>query len=363
MKQALKRACTDALAISSANTENSSLYTVETAIKVLEDDGNLNAGYGSNLTLDGTVECDSAVIHSPSNIKHGVEAFFGSVGAISGIKNPISAARAVLEHSKVKDTLGRVPPLTLVSSGAHTFATARGVESVDPSTLITPSARSQWEKWKARLDSTDEPSGSLLRDEEEEGLTDVQDTVGAVAFHTDDGFAGGVSSGGVLLKYPGRVGERLSAQGVGLPSLEIRTVLEWKECLAVSPVGQPPLMLIELREAECSRIGEALRPSTSDEDEKDPHDILNRLLVEFWEMARRRGEESPSVGAIVLTAEVDGDGGTSVRLWCAFTTASMAIGYASTGNPKARAVIFRHPNPHRERGEDRPQIFITSLSL
>ncbi|KAJ3490592.1 hypothetical protein NLJ89_g11421 [Agrocybe chaxingu] len=269
---------------------------------------------------------------SDSNAECGEEALFGSIGAVPGIKNPISAARTVLEHSKVKDRLGRVPPLT------------------------------QWEKWKALLESTDEPSSSLIRDEEEEGLTDVQDTVGAVACHTEEGFAAGVSSGGILLKYPGRVGERLSEQAAGLPGAEIQTGLGWKECLAAFPVGQP-LSCSPNSEKLSIRIGEALRPSSSDADEKDPHDILNRLLVEFWEMARRRGEECPSVGAIVLTAEGDGDGGISVRLWCAFTTASMAVGYASTGNPKPKVVIFRHPNPHRERGEDRPQIFITSLSL
>lgn len=49
---------------------------VQTAIQHLEDDEHLNAGYGSNLTLEGTVECDAALMHGTG--------LFGSVGAVSG---------------------------------------------------------------------------------------------------------------------------------------------------------------------------------------------------------------------------------------------------------------------------------------
>jgi len=48
------------------------------AIQHLEDDEHLNAGYGSNLTLEGTVECDAAIMH-------GTTGLFGSVGAVSGV--------------------------------------------------------------------------------------------------------------------------------------------------------------------------------------------------------------------------------------------------------------------------------------
>ena len=60
---------------------NESVLLVEQAIISLEDDPFLNAGYGSNLTWDGTVECDAA-LHTSSSSNH---CHFGSVGAVSGI--------------------------------------------------------------------------------------------------------------------------------------------------------------------------------------------------------------------------------------------------------------------------------------
>ena len=62
------------------------------------------AGYGSNLTVDGTVECDASVFDGNSGD-------FGAVGAVAGLKNPIGAAHAVLRSARKRDKLGRIPPL------------------------------------------------------------------------------------------------------------------------------------------------------------------------------------------------------------------------------------------------------------
>ncbi|GAW04272.1 N-terminal nucleophile aminohydrolase [Lentinula edodes] len=102
LKQALRLACKKALD-SSSLTSRSPLDVAEVAITVLEDDPVLNAGYGSNLSLEGIVECDAAIMDGNYH--------FGSVGAISGVKNPIQVARALLQHSQISDPLGRVPPL------------------------------------------------------------------------------------------------------------------------------------------------------------------------------------------------------------------------------------------------------------
>lgn len=65
----------------------------------------------------------------------------------------------------------------------------RKVQTVAPETLISPSASGQWKKWKGRWDS----AAVVPPDDEEEGMKDRQDTVGAVAFHPIEGVAAGVS--------------------------------------------------------------------------------------------------------------------------------------------------------------------------
>ncbi|KAG6866709.1 hypothetical protein C0991_011368 [Blastosporella zonata] len=194
IKHALRSACKEVLkAYSSESTLSVSqtpLDTVGNAIAILENDPHLNAGYGSNLTLEGTVECDAAVMDGHSD--------FGSVGAVSGIKNPIRLARAILDHSKIPDPLGRIPPLTLVSDGARSFAAAKcaSLEIVTPESMISPKAKDDWMKWKARLDgaaSSLADTTAMSTDSGFVNFTDIQDTVGAVAYGNGDTIAAGVS--------------------------------------------------------------------------------------------------------------------------------------------------------------------------
>jgi taspase (threonine aspartase 1) len=80
---------------------------------------------------------------------------------------------------------------TLVSSGASNFASDHRVETIPAEVLITPKTYEHWKKWKTRLDSSDGSSTGL--DTGDERLEDIQDTVGAVAWHGSDGLAAGVS--------------------------------------------------------------------------------------------------------------------------------------------------------------------------
>jgi taspase (threonine aspartase 1) len=78
---------------------------------------------------------------------------------------------------------------TLVSAGAYSFASSRGVPTVPATALITASAKEKWQKWKDKLES----SNYEHKEAEPGGLMDLQDTVGAVAFHETGGVAAGVS--------------------------------------------------------------------------------------------------------------------------------------------------------------------------
>jgi len=79
---------------------------------------------------------------------------------------------------------------TLVSSGAKDFATGNHVETVLPEALISPHAYEVWRKWKQRLENADQEPLAIGG---EGALANMQDTVGAVAFHEQDGLASGVS--------------------------------------------------------------------------------------------------------------------------------------------------------------------------
>jgi isoaspartyl peptidase/L-asparaginase-like protein (Ntn-hydrolase superfamily) len=110
---------------------------------------------------------------------------------------------------------------TLVGSGAHAFASTAHVPVVPPESLIAPRAFGEWHLWKQRLE-TASGAGDLLGSAP--GV--LQDTVGAVALDSRGGVAAGVSrcatsaclrvrrvtrrglcSGGLLLKFSGRIGE------------------------------------------------------------------------------------------------------------------------------------------------------------
>ncbi|KAL9059007.1 MAG: hypothetical protein Q9162_001395 [Coniocarpon cinnabarinum] len=120
---------------------------IEMAIKVLEDREITNAGYGSNLAIDGVVEGDAVVVDHFGRS--------GGVGAVAQIKNPIQLARQVLELSNRELTLRRVPPNLLVGQGATDFAFDQGMAVVPHDALISPAARERWNRWKADLRSAE----------------------------------------------------------------------------------------------------------------------------------------------------------------------------------------------------------------
>ncbi len=99
----------------------SSLYAVEAAIKILEDDPLFNAGRGSDFAADGKNEMDAAIMDG-SNLKA------GAAGDVTRTRHPISLARAVMEKS---------PHVFLVGEGADAFSVYAGLEQEEPSYFFT----------------------------------------------------------------------------------------------------------------------------------------------------------------------------------------------------------------------------------
>ncbi|KAL2829923.1 nucleophile aminohydrolase [Aspergillus cavernicola] len=135
------------MAMSVLRNGGSAVDAVEIAIMYLEDAEITNAGYGSNTTIEGTVECDATVVDHLGRS--------GAVGAVAQVKNPVSLARVVLDASKEPLTLHRVPPNFLVGPGATDYAYEQGLVVLPHDGLVSNPARQRWMQWQRELKEAD----------------------------------------------------------------------------------------------------------------------------------------------------------------------------------------------------------------
>lgn len=170
-----------------------SLQAVEAVIRLMEDDSLFNAGKGAVFTHDGRNELDAAIMNGRT-----LEA--GAVANVRRIKNPISAARAVMETS---------PHIMMTGPGAEQFAQSRGLILVDPVYFRTES------RWKALQKARVQDSLSLLTVPDKKTYSRLTrppadhkfGTVGCVALDQAGNLAAGTSTGGMTNKKYGRIGD------------------------------------------------------------------------------------------------------------------------------------------------------------
>ncbi len=153
----------------------SSLDAVEQVVCYLEDCPLFNAGKGSVFTHDGRNELDAAIMDG-----NGLRA--GAVAGVGDIKNPISAARLVMDKSE---------HVLLIGKGASLFAKSKGAEVVDSSYFFTEKSWQSLQRALAKENQKDKKMG----------------TVGCVALDKMGNLAAGTSTGGMTNKKYGRVGD------------------------------------------------------------------------------------------------------------------------------------------------------------
>src|SRR5579859_2732608 len=169
---------------------------VEAAVAVMEDDETFDAGRGSFLTRDGRVQLD-ALLMDGSNLRT------GGVACVERLRNPIKAARLVLDES---------PHVYFVGAGAERFARQHGMELCENMDLVIPREQArlyafQQAELQGAKDETFSGPASNSLDKEAAKALESHDTVGAVALDIHGNIAAATSTGGTLSKAPGRVGD------------------------------------------------------------------------------------------------------------------------------------------------------------
>ncbi len=163
----------------------SAVDAVAAAIPPMEDAPLFNAGKGAVFTSEASVELDASIMD-------GATLNAGAVAGVTTIKNPILAARLVMEQS---------PHVMLTGSGAEAFARQHGLEEVENTYFHTDRRRETLRRVQERERSE---SGFLQTDPEAWQMTG---TVGAVALDQNGHLAAATSTGGMTNKRFGRVGD------------------------------------------------------------------------------------------------------------------------------------------------------------
>lgn len=170
------------------STGGTSLDAVESAIAKLEDSPWFNAGKGSCMNSRGEFELDASIMdgRSPSTGGQGA----GAVAAVSNVKNPIRLARHVMQDTR---------HVLMIGAGAEAFAQQMGTELVEEDYFRTG-------RQEAALKRVQEQSGDWKPESDGTELK-KHGTVGCVALDSHGNLAAGTSTGGIVNKRPGRVGD------------------------------------------------------------------------------------------------------------------------------------------------------------
>lgn len=169
----------------------SSIDAVSAAIQVMEDSPLFNAGKGAVFNHQGQNELDASIMDG-STLRA------GGVAGVHTVKNPITAARAVMERSE---------HVLMIGAGAEEFSAAHGVTIVDPSYFWTQPRWDALQRIRQRDAEKTELDHQALQIREKKYVDEKFGTVGCVALDQNGNLAAGTSTGGMTNKKYGRVGD------------------------------------------------------------------------------------------------------------------------------------------------------------
>jgi taspase (threonine aspartase 1) len=396
-----------ALSDPSSGTPPTSLSAVAAAVASLEESGVANAGRGSNLAADGTAEADASVMR-------GEDHAFGAVAAVPGLRHPSRAAALLATESALPLPLGLVRPTMLAGDGARRWALSRGLEGEAdaaraPAYLAqSERARRAWRRHRRALDEEEEEeaarqqgrgaagaaaaaagaaatrgrkrartttgaaqgdaAGAQNDDDPDDGEVAL-DTVGAIALDAQGRCSAAVSSGGLAMKTPGRVGSA-AVLGAACWAQDGQARAEGggrRPSVAVSASGVGERLVLASLARVAAAAGEAAEaPASYDDDDDDGgglppplrplpracDDVLHRLVL--------CGPPPRDAGVIACRAlfSESGDSVRRVEFAACFTSRSFAIAYRGPSMESAEALIMHQtlppePRPQRPRQRQR----------
>ncbi|XP_045301287.1 threonine aspartase 1 isoform X5 [Leopardus geoffroyi] len=296
-KHVCKRACQKAIEKLQAGALATDAVTA--ALVELEDSPFTNAGMGSNLNLLGEIECDASIMDGKS-------LNFGAVGALSGIKNPVSVANRLLcEGQKGKLSAGRIPPCFLVGEGAYRWAVDHGIPSCPPNIMTTRFSLAAFKRNKRKLELAERVETDFIQ-----------------------------------LKKRRQSSEKAALYGCGCWAENTGAHNPYSTAVSTSGCGEHLVRTILAR--ECSHALQA----------EDAHQaLLETMQNKFISSPFLASEDGVLGGVIVLrtcrcSAESDSSPDKQTLLveflW-SHTTESMCVGYMSAQDGKAKTHISRLP--------------------
>ncbi|XP_051935593.1 threonine aspartase 1 isoform X1 [Hippocampus zosterae] len=342
-KHVCKRACQQA--VDQLKAGALAVEAVAAALVELEDSPFTNAGMGSNINLSGEIECDASIMDGKS-------LHYGAVGAISGIKNPVLVANRLLsEAQKGKLSAGRIPPCIndffasfLVGRGAHDWAISHGVPPCPSEKMATKFSLSAYKRNKRKMELAEkmDPGHNQAKRRRQssrnENCSECLDTVGAVVVDMQGNVAAAVSSGGLAMKHPGRVGQA-AHYGCGCWAENACNMNPYSTAVSTSGCGEHLIRTMLARECSAAMQSE------------DAHQaLLEAMQNKFISSPFLASEDRVLGGVIILRCCrcVEPQPSTNVQgslvefLW-SHTTESMCVGYMSAQDSKAKTHISRLP--------------------